>query len=99
MGDVADMMLDGTLCEGCGCVLIDEGEEPSGFPSYCMDCGDGEDPFQVEDGPPLPSRAPGREEKPFTCFECNKHFAARQDVRNHNINKHRPPRPPQDFEL
>ena len=40
MGDVADMMIDGTLCEGCGVYL--EGEykdgEPWGFPRLCGDC-------------------------------------------------------------
>lgn len=32
MGDIADMMLDGTLCEGCGASLI--GPAP-GYPRYC----------------------------------------------------------------
>ena len=32
MGEIADMMLDGTLCEGCG-VYIDG--EAQGFPRYC----------------------------------------------------------------
>lgn len=35
MGDIADMMLDGTLCEGCGEFL---NEDPPGFPSYCEGC-------------------------------------------------------------
>lgn len=35
MGDIADMMLDGTLCEGCGVYLPGEGE---GIPRYCRDC-------------------------------------------------------------
>lgn len=35
MGDVADMMLDGTLCEGCGVFLNDY---PPGYPCYCDDC-------------------------------------------------------------
>ncbi len=35
MGDVADMMLDGTLCEGCGVFL---NASPPGFPCYCADC-------------------------------------------------------------
>ena len=33
MGEIADMMLDGTLCECCG-VYIETGEPP-GFPRYC----------------------------------------------------------------
>jgi len=36
MGDKADMMLDGTLCERCGS-YIEEGE-PEGFPRLCEDC-------------------------------------------------------------
>lgn len=32
MGEVSDMMLDGTLCAGCGVFL---NEQPQGFPCYC----------------------------------------------------------------
>ncbi len=35
MGEIADMMLDGTLCEGCGVFL---NEEPQGYPCYCANC-------------------------------------------------------------
>jgi hypothetical protein len=35
MGEIAEMMLDGTLCEGCGDFLNDE---PPGYPCYCRDC-------------------------------------------------------------
>ena len=35
MGEIAEMMLDGTLCECCG-AYIDDGEE-SGFPRYCSE--------------------------------------------------------------
>lgn len=42
MGDMADMMLDGTLCAECG-VFIDDEEEgydgADGIPRYCYDCG------------------------------------------------------------
>lgn len=34
MGDIADMMLDGTLCEGCGMYIGSD----NGFPTYCYDC-------------------------------------------------------------
>lgn len=33
MGEIAEMMLDGTLCECCGCFIDDEGI--GGFPRYC----------------------------------------------------------------
>jgi len=35
MGEIAEMMLDGTLCEGCGCFL---NEVPFGYPNRCDDC-------------------------------------------------------------
>ncbi len=35
MGDIADMMLEGILCEGCGDFLTDK---PRGYPDYCYDC-------------------------------------------------------------
>ncbi|MCG1009254.1 hypothetical protein J4760_04200 [Salinicoccus sp. ID82-1] len=40
MGEIADMMLDGTLCEGCGVVFDDivAGEEEPGYPRTCEDC-------------------------------------------------------------
>jgi hypothetical protein len=39
MGEIAEMMLDGTLCQGCGELLIDPGGEPQGFPGFCAGCG------------------------------------------------------------
>lgn len=32
MGEIADMMLDGTLCEACGTYMEGDGD---GFPRYC----------------------------------------------------------------
>ena len=34
MGEIADMMLDGTLCEQCGEFIDDDG----GFPRLCASC-------------------------------------------------------------
>lgn len=36
MGDIADMMLEGDLCYGCGVYLPGESD---GFPRHCRDCG------------------------------------------------------------
>lgn len=35
MGEIAEMMLDGTLCEGCGEFLTDD---PPGYPCRCSSC-------------------------------------------------------------
>lgn len=38
MGEISEMMLNGTLCQVCGESLIEEGEEPVGFPQTCDAC-------------------------------------------------------------
>lgn len=38
MGEIADMMLDGTMCEQCGEWLGDPMSEPQGFPGLCPSC-------------------------------------------------------------
>ncbi|MFD2705477.1 hypothetical protein [Salibacterium lacus] len=39
MGDMADMMMDGTLCECCGGIVDDdEMTEAPGYPQTCDDC-------------------------------------------------------------
>lgn len=40
MGEIADMMIDGTLCEQCG-EYLGEGD---GYPRYCGACGYDEEP-------------------------------------------------------
>jgi hypothetical protein len=35
MGDIADMMLDGSMCNGCGVLL----GKANGYPRLCKDCG------------------------------------------------------------
>lgn len=37
MGDAADALLDGTMCERCG-EYIDDGEDPPGYPRLCGGC-------------------------------------------------------------
>lgn len=35
MGEIAEMMLEGILCESCGVFL---GGDAAGYPRYCADC-------------------------------------------------------------
>ena len=44
MGEIADMMLDGTLCQVCG-VYMGEGD---GFPVTCRACSDGDEEPEME---------------------------------------------------
>lgn len=40
MGEAAENILDGTVCEGCGEFFDDiiDGDEPPGFPRRCPSC-------------------------------------------------------------
>jgi len=40
MGEIAEMMLDGTMCQQCGVYLDDDGD---GIPAYCSSCAPRED--------------------------------------------------------
>lgn len=44
MGEIAEMMLDGTLCQQCGVTMpgVDEDGEAPGYPQTCADCLDDE---------------------------------------------------------
>lgn len=46
MGDIADMMLDGTLCTQCGEFLLSDGSNPAGYPVYCETCIEDEEDLQ-----------------------------------------------------
>jgi len=37
MGEIANMMLDGTMCQGCG-VWLHDGNDGPGYPGYCRSC-------------------------------------------------------------
>lgn len=40
MGEIADMMLDGTMCQGCG-VWLHDGDDGPGYPGFCTGCSSG----------------------------------------------------------
>ena len=63
MGEIADGMINGLLCQECTCLV--DGEEP-GFPRTCGDCG-GQDEYigPFGDGPQKPS-------KKVPCPQCGK---------------------------
>lgn len=46
MGEIAEMMLDGTLCQVCGSVI--DGGTP-GYPRYCEDCAKDEVVSNIEE--------------------------------------------------
>lgn len=96
MGEIADAMLDGTLCECCG-TYIGEGD---GFPQYCSDYCAKDRGVDLEPAPGYHRRAPEpptarypkavKEAKVLTCQidGCGKRFASEAAKRSHRKMKH-----------
>lgn len=74
MGEIAEMMLDGTLCEGCGVFLDGDAD---GFPRRCDDCGPA--PEDVEAGAPMRGRV--------KCAHCTRTVAT-AGLKDHMDAKH-----------
>jgi hypothetical protein len=102
MGENAEMMLDGTLCEGCGEVFDDVigGAEPPGYPRRCAAC---EPAVSLQHAPRRPlatansrkaarhnreRHAAAREHKPFECSKCQKLFRTQAGLKQHTNDKH-----------
>lgn len=77
MGEIADMMLDGTMCAGCGEWLHD-GEDGDGFPVYCASCAP-----DYEDEP-----EPQKPKNTVACPECGKKVRDKIGLRQHIEAKH-----------
>ena len=92
MGEIADAMLDGTLCAGCGVALL-EGpfDVPQGFPGYCSrrcarEHGAGE-VFGC-DSPLKRDRGQEGVGKKFPCPNCGKRFRSAYAASQHAFDKH-----------
>lgn len=62
MGEIAAMMLDGTLCQSCG-----EFIGLDGYPSYCRSCSE-----DMHSTAPAVHKPAGRTMPPVTCPDCGK---------------------------
>lgn len=89
MGEIADIMLDGTMCSQCG-EFLDGGRDGPGFPGLCASCADGdrsaprrETPFArvLPDGKSKPKR--------ILCPECGKKYRGAEGLAMHARDKHR----------
>ena len=78
MGEIADMMLDGTLCESCGVYMEGSG---MGYPQRCYAC-------QREDraGQPANYAAPKNAAK-VACKTCGRHVKS-VGLNDHMRDKH-----------
>jgi hypothetical protein len=86
VGEIAEAMLDGTLCEGCG-EFMGEG---SGFPQRCAGCQPDEDGFTAESTAPRRKvRKRGRNRGAHPCpLACGATFASPASAKQHSRDKH-----------
>ncbi|MDE2469662.1 MAG: hypothetical protein KGL35_13225 [Bradyrhizobium sp.] len=83
MGEIADMMLDGTMCSRCGEFLHD-GADGDGFPQLCGSC-------RREDRAERAAPKSARLMVPRTIpcgAGCNKMFYTEEGARDHRRDKH-----------
>lgn len=91
MGEIAEMMLDGTLCAGCGEFLDGDGE---GFPRYCSKqcaagCGMTYTPSSARARKAARiNRDRQRGDKWFQCSKCSKRFRYASAVSQHERDAH-----------
>lgn len=81
MGEIADMMLDGTLCQGCGAYMDDS--EP-GHPRFCHSCRREQ---RESMSPRFP--APSNPAK-VACEVCGRHVKA-TGLKDHMRDRHGSP--------
>lgn len=81
MGEIADMMLDGTMCQGCG-VWLHGGKDGPGYPGFCRDC----EPANTKVTPSQPK---------VSCPTCGKRVKA-VGLKDHQRDAHgvKPEEPP-----
>lgn len=82
MGEIADMMIDGTMCP-CGS-FINDGSDGPGYPQYCSpQC---EKDFGYSDEPANPPK----DAKTVSCphVGCEKMFRSRSAAGQHWTDKH-----------
>jgi hypothetical protein len=78
MGEIAEMMLDGTLCEGCG-EFLDRGSP--GFAQYCGGCRPAAS--QAHGSLRYQQNVEARARKTEACPECGKRFRKAIAVEDH----------------
>jgi len=86
MGEIAEMMLDGTLCAACGTAMDDicDGFEAPGFPRYCCR---GCEPVNYRDFPTDKPRTNQPSFRNTNCDTCGKRVR-KTGLRDHMRDKH-----------
>jgi len=78
MGEIADMMLDGTMCQVCG-EWMNCGEDGPGYPLTCAGCGGDDDAPRAETA--------RRTARDTACSTCGRKFRGRLGLEMHRVAK------------
>ncbi len=78
MGEIAEMMLEGAMCEQCG-EFIDDGEE-CGYPRLCAGCSD-----EQQESDPVPW--PNTPLRKVACPKCGKRVKV-TGLKDHQRDRH-----------
>jgi len=80
MGEYAEMILDGTMCSGCGEFLHDGNDGP-GYPGLCSLC--------AREATNLEKRErPTSDKKTMQCPDCTRRFATHESYLQHYRDRH-----------
>lgn len=92
-GEIAEMMLDGTLCQSCGEVIVDYHKESQGFPGFCAGCRPDDDEDELYC---VPVETKGEKRRrialamePRCCLMCGKKTTSAEGVAQHMRDVHR----------
>lgn len=89
MGEIAEMMLNGDMCEACGVWLDGEG---SGYPRYCSpECAAGRGAYFEPDQHASPR--PKKSRRKHACPDCLKRFRSMHAMKQHWHDMHSAERP------
>ena len=85
MGEIADMMLDGTLCATCGTYI---GEGDSCSPLYCSPACEPEGYRAATGDNSYYDGSSRRRTRLFDCPDCGKRFRSERAVSDHRRDAH-----------
>jgi len=81
VGEYADMMLEGVMCQWCG-EFLGEGE---GFPTICAGC---QSESGVDQHGNKPTKTAGQKRRRHNCITCSRGFRTVDALNQHNRDKH-----------
>lgn len=89
MGEIADMMLDGTCCQACGVFIGESGGlgQACGVPRFCRDCGGDKECVGVKRLQSKRKKSRGGVGE-VRCPKCGKRFKTEQGVADHTRDVH-----------